>query len=377
MYEAFLKSAGFWWIQIDRGLNKVFGSRFNFVYYHSSWPSLFFWFEVLTGIFIFLYFMPTLEGAYASVTWFTEKVPYGSIVRSLHRYGGDAFVIFTFLHLLRVWLTDRYRAARSNTWISGIVMMMFVFLIGISGYLLAWDDRAVLITTVTADAFRQIPLLGGWLAAFFLGGPLISDLTLARFLFFHIGLPFVFFFLMWWHFYRISRAVVYPPRALQLMAFGVLLLLAAIYPAKSAGAANPASPPPAMDIDWFLLWPYWLTTTGLTPVLVFALLLFITLVLFFLPYYTERPYTDVAEVIDDNCVGCYLCARDCTANAIIMVPTAVQRGKKPKMLAQVLAPRCIECGICVASCAFRAIELPGYREKDLDEMVVTLAKGDA
>ncbi len=377
MYEAFLKSAGYWWIQIDRLLNKVFGSRFNFVYYHSSWPSLVFWLEVLTGIFIFMYFVPTLEGAYASVTWFTTTVPYGSIVRSLHRYGGDAFVIFSFLHLLRVWLTDRYRAARTNQWISGVVMLAFVFFIGISGYVLAWDERAILITQVTADALRQIPGAGVWLSGFFLGGAAINDLTLSRFLFFHIGLPFLFFFLMWWHFYRISRAVVYPPRALQLMAFGTLLVIAALYPAVStATPGNPVLPPSGMEVDWFFLLPYVLTAS-LPAVQVVALLFFITVVLFFLPYYTQRPYSNVAEVIEEKCVGCYICAKDCTANAIIMVPTAVKRGSKPKFLAQVLEARCVECGICVGSCNFQAIELPGYREKALDEMVVALAKGDA
>src|SRR5438874_7787526 len=73
--------------------------------------------QFLTGIFLAMYYAPVPGGAYASVLYIMEKVPFGSIVRGIHHYGASAAVILAALHLLRVYFHGAFKPPRELLWL--------------------------------------------------------------------------------------------------------------------------------------------------------------------------------------------------------------------------------------------------------------------
>lgn len=71
---------------------------------------------------------------------------------------------------------------------------------------------------------------------------------------------------------------------------------------------------------------------------------------------TTEPIT--AEVFDDKCTSCGICARVCPYNAITV-------DKKNKMVASVNSAACSGCGTCAAECPFDAIDMNHYTDKQI------------
>lgn len=374
MYNRIISALWRAWAWVDTQFNKVYPQDYNPMYYLGGLANLVFWMVISSGILLFLYYKPSLLDAYNSVEYLSTKVPYGQAMRGVHRYSADVMVIWVLLHFLRVWLTDRYRKFRSLAWISGIVLMTLTFMIGVTGYLLVWDERSLLLTRMTQW------MLGGeqsYLGQLLVGGTEITDGTLNRFLFFHIGMPFLMLFFLWMHYIRINRPIVYPPAPLTLQIFGVIFITCGFVATKSMAPAVIEVVPQGMDIDWFFQWGYvaagWLASTlgptaGISPYVIWLVLITVAVCLLFaLPYYTQTSYMNVVKVIPEKCTGCEYCYVDCHANAIRMIftPGGINSKGGKGTVAEILPTRCAECGICVGACPFGAIELPQLQEPEI------------
>jgi quinol-cytochrome oxidoreductase complex cytochrome b subunit/NAD-dependent dihydropyrimidine dehydrogenase PreA subunit len=367
-----------WTLRLDRWIQRVYPQDFNPLYYTGGLSNLFLTVLVISGILIFLYYEPSLEGAYASVQFLTDRVPYGVIFRGIHRYAADAFMVAILLHLFRNWFTERFRKARDSAWISGMFLLVMSGLAGFTGYLLVWDERSQLLASLTVQALRDVPLVGEHLVRLFLGGPGVSDTTLPRFLFLHVGPAVTLYILLWWHYVRIRHPKVWPPALWVLFSVGLLFFLAAVLPATSGRPAAPGAQPEGFAVDWFYLWPYVLArwmAPGWALLLVIALVVYGLWIPYSLPDDPGRiPRSPgVAVVVEDNCTGCELCYYDCPYNAIYMVPSPypgkTRAAANRKLLAVVVDSRCVECGICIGACPFQALELPRMLEREIQERI--------
>jgi quinol-cytochrome oxidoreductase complex cytochrome b subunit len=367
VYTEPLQRATLW---IEKGLNTLFSQRYNPFYYHGALPNFFIWALFLTGLLLFAYYQPTLANAYASVHYITFELPFGNLFRSLHRYASDGMMIFVILHMARVWFTDRYREYRIVPWITGVVLLTITFMIGLSGYLLIWDQQAVTLANITFNLLDKIPVIGGAAAQFLMAGKVISDYTLTRFMFLHLGIPLFMMFMLWLHYLRITRPVSEPPLPLVVMMAGALFLFSAAFPvgldflpqAQNAAAApllvGPGSVSPVVDFDLLYTWPQYLAVQGIAPAIILLLLLLVPVGLLVLPYLQKKALRgQYAQVVRENCTGCSLCYNDCPYEAITMVDRG-NDGTRFKRLAVVDAGRCANCGLCVGACAFKAIEIP-------------------
>jgi quinol-cytochrome oxidoreductase complex cytochrome b subunit/NAD-dependent dihydropyrimidine dehydrogenase PreA subunit len=359
--------------------NKLCTSKYNPFYYHGALPQFFLWVLFLSGLLLFAYYVPTIDNAYASenlinaytsVRYITDKIPFGYMVRGIHRYAGDAMVLTILLHALRVWFTDRYRQYRIVQWLSGIALLALVFIIGQTGYYLVWDERSLILTRMTVASFDSLGPIGEPLKWWFLNGRTITNLTLANFLFIHIGLSFSLLFVLWIHYVRMQRPVLTPPPVLNYILLGIVVLCVAIFPVDLEPMAQLSQQPLRFDVDWFFLWPYALM--GVTHPLVFwALILALTFISCYIPYLVKTPPVLAAEVVDNKCTGCSLCSKDCPFAAIEMVPAPA--GSRFKLLATVMPYRCSGCGVCVGACAFDAIDLPNLLDTDVTAKIKALA----
>jgi quinol-cytochrome oxidoreductase complex cytochrome b subunit len=142
--------------------------------------------QVLTGIVLTLYYVPTPEKAYASVFYLSHYVSYGWLVRSIHKWSAQLMVVFVVLHMLRVFWTASYKHPREFTWVAGMILLLTTLAFGLTGYLLPWDQKAYWGSTVTASLIGQVPGVGTSLAHVILGGDTIGAPTLTRFFSAHI-----------------------------------------------------------------------------------------------------------------------------------------------------------------------------------------------
>lgn len=344
--------------QIERGLNVVFSQRYNPFYYHGALPNFFIWVLYLSGLLLFAYYVPTLAQAYDSVNYITNGLPFGNAIRTLHRYAADGMMLFVMLHLLRVWFTDRYREYRIIPWITGVILLTITFIVGLTGYMMIWDQEAVTLTNATVNFMRELPFIGGWLAEFLLAGKIITDYTLTRIAFLHLGIPLLMMFFLWMHYIRITRPVNVPPAPLIALMLGGLFLLAGAYPLTMGIEPSLTAVAESMSFDLFYEWPHWLVLSGgVNPLTVWILVLGVPVGLLLLPYLQKKALRDqFAQVEKDNCTGCSLCYHDCPYEAITMVER--NDGSRFKKLSVVDPGRCSNCGLCVGACAFKAIEVP-------------------
>jgi quinol-cytochrome oxidoreductase complex cytochrome b subunit len=354
---------------IERGLNTLFSQRYNPFYYHGALPNFFIWALFLSGLLLFAYYQPTLANAYQSVHYMTYELPFGNLFRSVHRYASDGMMIFIILHMLRVWFTDRYREYRILPWITGVILLTITFIIGLSGYVLIWDQQAVTLANITFNLLKSVPLIGTGLTEFFMAGKVINDYTMTRFLFLHLGIPLFMMFMLWLHYLRITRPVSEPPLPLVVMLAGVLFVVSAAFPVELdqflGGQTSPilvgkGSVAPTVDFDLLYAWPQYLLASGTIakPLPVVLLVIAVPVLLLVLPYLQKKALRgQFAQVVRENCTGCSLCYQDCPYEAITMVDRG-NDGTRFKRLAVVDAGRCANCGLCVGACAFKAIEIP-------------------
>ncbi|MBK9144378.1 MAG: cytochrome b N-terminal domain-containing protein [Candidatus Melainabacteria bacterium] len=362
--------------------NKVVKSKYNPFYYHGALPQFIMYILFLSGLLLFAYYVPTVDNAYSSlnlvnaftsVDYITNKIPFGAVIRGVHRYAGDAMVVAIVLHAVRVWFTDRFRQYRWVQWISGIVLLIMVLFIGQTGYYLIWDERSLLLTRMTVSAFDSVPFIGESLKHWFMNGRTITNLTLSNFLFIHIGLSFSLLFALWIHYVRMTRPVITPPPALNYILMAIVFAVVYLVPITATKMADLNATPTMMDVDLFFLWPYQiLAAAGPAGYWFWMIVIFGGLCLVPLPMlYGSKP-VEAAEVVNDKCVGCRLCSLDCPYQAIEMVPAPA--GSRFKLLATVKPFRCSGCGVCVGACAFDAIDLPNMEDAEVTARIKQLVE---
>ncbi len=144
--------------------------------------------QVVTGIIMAFFYVPTPDHAHESVVWFQNAIPFGTIVRNVHRLGASAMVVLVFLHMLRVFVHAAYRKPRELNWVVGTCLLLLVLGFGFTGYLLPWDQKAYWATNVGLNIVSTVPFVGPFMANLLRGGPQLGALTLLRFYGLHVFL---------------------------------------------------------------------------------------------------------------------------------------------------------------------------------------------
>src|SRR5580700_1946128 len=160
------------------------GARFAYVF--GSGLLFIFISQVITGVFLALYYVPSADHAHTTVAYITKAVTAGSFLRSLHAYGASGMVVVLFLHLSQTYIYGSYKGRREILWLSGCVLFGLVLSMAFTGYLLPWDQRAFYATAVGTNAIGEVPLLGESLMRLVRGGTEMGTLTVSRFFVAHV-----------------------------------------------------------------------------------------------------------------------------------------------------------------------------------------------
>ncbi len=273
------------WIESRTGMNLILrvsldepipgGARWAYVF--GSGLLFIFISQVITGICLALYYVPSAQNAHVTVAYITKRVAAGEFLRSLHVYGASAMVIVLLLHFLQTFLWGAYKGRRELLWMSGGFLAILVLAMGFTGYLLPWDQKAYFATAVATNIVSTIPFVGSWMAHLMRGGDTIGTLTLSRFYLMHvIILPAILFAFVAVHIYLFRKAGAagpieedpiepklppesfYPKQVLMDLVFSLLLvaglgLLSYFMPATLGPRANPASTTFIARPEWYYL----------------------------------------------------------------------------------------------------------------------------
>lgn len=136
--------------------------------------------EVLTGVVLTFYYVPSPDKAYASVYYISHFVGYGWLIRSVHSWAAQLMVIFITLHMLRVYLTGSYKNPREFNWVVGVVLYALVMGFSLTGSLLPWDQRAFWSSTVTLSLVQKVPFIGKSVAYTLMGADTVGSAALTR-----------------------------------------------------------------------------------------------------------------------------------------------------------------------------------------------------
>jgi len=169
--------------------------------------------QLVTGIFLSFYYVPDAgtpgnSPAYNSVLFIQNTQYLGWLIRGVHFWGANILIIMVLIHMSRVYWTGSYRAPRELNWIVGVIMLLCILGLSLSGYLLPWDNKAYFATQVTIKigGLTPPPQLGAFIRDVLSGGAAVGPATLQRFFTLHVFLlPALIVLLMYVHF-RFIRA---------------------------------------------------------------------------------------------------------------------------------------------------------------------------
>nr|YP_010902367.1 cytochrome b [Leguminivora glycinivorella]QAT19893.1 cytochrome b [Leguminivora glycinivorella]UUA64601.1 cytochrome b [Leguminivora glycinivorella]UUA64614.1 cytochrome b [Leguminivora glycinivorella]UUA64627.1 cytochrome b [Leguminivora glycinivorella]UUA64640.1 cytochrome b [Leguminivora glycinivorella] len=145
--------------------------------------------QILTGLFLTMYYTANIEMAFFSVNYICRNVNYGWLIRTLHANGASFFFICVYLHIGRGIYYESFNL--KYTWMIGVIILFLLMGTAFMGYVLPWGQMSFWGATVITNLLSAIPYLGNMLVNWIWGGFAVDNATLTRFYTFHFLLPFI------------------------------------------------------------------------------------------------------------------------------------------------------------------------------------------
>ena len=160
----------------------------------------------ITGIFLMFFYRPTATQAWDDIATLQNSVPFGLLVRNMHRWAAHLMVLSVFLHMARVFYHGAYKPPREFNGVIGVILLTLTLLLSFTGYLLPWDQLALWAVTVGTNMMGYTPVFGAKVRFVLLGGAEIGSDTLLRWYVLHVlFVPFVTVIFMAIHFWRVRK----------------------------------------------------------------------------------------------------------------------------------------------------------------------------
>ena len=182
------------WLDDRTGIQSLLGEALDepipggarWAYIFGSGLLYLFFSQVVTGVFLALYYVPSSDHAHTTVSYISKVVSSGLFLRSIHAYGATAIVIVLFLHISQTLLYGSYKGRRELLWLSGCFLLALMLGMAFTGYLLPWDQKAYFASAVGTNIISEVPLIGSSLQRLLRGSSQMGTLTLSRFYVLHV-----------------------------------------------------------------------------------------------------------------------------------------------------------------------------------------------
>lgn len=144
--------------------------------------------QVITGMFLWMAYSPSTQTAWESVYYIQHEMGGGWLLRGIHHFMASMMVVLLAIHFAQVVWDGAYRAPRELNFVLGLVLMLIVLGLSLTGYLLPWDQKGFWATNVGTELASQTPVAGGAIKKLAVGGSSYGHHTLTRFFALHAGL---------------------------------------------------------------------------------------------------------------------------------------------------------------------------------------------
>ena len=160
--------------------------NFNIWYFFGSLALVVLVLQLVTGIFLTMFYKPGELTSFDSVEYIMREVHYGWLIRYLHSSGASAFFIVVYLHMFRAFLYGSYKKPRELLWLVGMLVYLVLMAEAFMGYVLPWGNMSFWGAQVIVNLFGTIPAIGPGLVEWIRGDYGIADATLSRFFALHV-----------------------------------------------------------------------------------------------------------------------------------------------------------------------------------------------
>ncbi|HAU1151681.1 TPA: cytochrome bc complex cytochrome b subunit [Legionella pneumophila] len=174
--------------------------NFNFLYFFGSLALIVLVNQIITGLWLTMFYMPNAEQAFSSVEFIMRDINFGWLLRYMHSTGASAFFIVIYLHMFRGLLYGSYQKPRELVWLLGMFLYLLLMAEAFFGYLLPWGQMSYWGAEVITSLFGAIPYIGKGLVVWLRGDYSVANATLQRFFALHvIGIPILMIILVFLH----------------------------------------------------------------------------------------------------------------------------------------------------------------------------------
>jgi quinol-cytochrome oxidoreductase complex cytochrome b subunit/mono/diheme cytochrome c family protein len=143
--------------------------------------------QLVTGLLLMTGYSASETDAWSSVHYIQYEMDFGWLIRGLHHFGSQTMVVLLALHMLQVVIAGAHLPPREINWWLGLALMAVVLGLGLTGYLLPWDQKGYYATRVATNIMGDLPVLGPWIQETVVGGKEYGNRTLTRFYAVHVG----------------------------------------------------------------------------------------------------------------------------------------------------------------------------------------------
>lgn len=282
----------------------------NYMWNFGSIAGLFLIIQIVTGLFLTMFYTPHIDYAFNSVEHIMRDISYGWLIRYLHSNGASFFFLIVYAHILKGLYYGSYTQSRILVWFTGIIIYILMMGAAFLGYVLPWGQMSFWAATVITNFVTVIPLVGKQIVYWVWGGYAINNATLNRFFSLHYLLPFVIAVLSAYHLYilhkptasnplgvktdKIDKIPFYPYFIVKDL-FGYVLIFIPFsafvffYPEMLSHSdnyikANPLVTPPHIVPEWYFLPLYGILRSILDKTYGIIIMFISLFCLFFLPF---------------------------------------------------------------------------------------------
>ena len=305
--------------------------NFNIWYFFGSLALLVLVMQLVSGIFLTMFYKVGDTTAFDSVEFIMREVRFGWLLRYLHTIGASAFFIVIYLHMYRALMYGSYKAPRELLWLFGMFIYLALMAEAFLGYVLPWGNMSYWAAQVIINLFSTIPAIGPGLVEWIRGDYGVADATLNRFFSLHVvAIPLVLLLLVVLHLVALRQTGSNNPDGIEIkenpgpdgkpidgipfhpyytvkdvvgVGFFLTLFAVVVFFVPTFGnlfmeeanfePANPLSTPDPIAPSWYFT-PYYAILRAVPNQRVGALLLLLAvLAFFFLPWLDRSPVKSV------------------------------------------------------------------------------------
>ena len=189
----------------------------NFLYVFGSLALVVLVNQLITGLWLTMFYVPSSDKAFSSVEYIMRDVNFGWLLRYMHSTGASAFFIVIYLHLFRALLYGSYKNPRELVWLLGMFLFVVLLMEAFFGYLLPWGQMSYWGAEVITSLFGAIPYIGQSLIVWLRGDYSVANATLQRFFALHVvGISILMLFMVFIHLIALHKVGSNNPEGIEI-----------------------------------------------------------------------------------------------------------------------------------------------------------------